>query len=269
MKPTIRERRHVCGRTLAEARYMEVDIYPISDRAYDRAMTAPRRLPTRKAQANLNDKNARRHLVQLLNTNFDGGDLFVTCTYRPGMEPADDDQARRDITNYVRRLAAANRKRGGEPLKYIIVTEKGTRNGRVHHHMVIRCGLDRDEIEALWTRKGEKLGTCNAKRLQFEDGSIEQLANYLRKEAGRKRRWKQSRNLEQPKHPRPADHKYTRREVERIALDGNTRLHNPEFWAKKFPGWELNRDGAEAVWNECTGGWYIYLKLHRKRGGTP
>lgn len=157
---------------------------------YDKEATAPRRLPTRKAQANLNDRNARRHLVQLVITNFDERDLHVTLTYGPGQEPTTEAEARRDRDNFVRRLAAANKKAGGAPLKYIIVTEHkdadpaaGIKGIRYHHHVILSCGLDRDKIESLWARKGERLGWCNADRLQFERGSIEALARYLLKDA--------------------------------------------------------------------------------------
>lgn len=53
MKSFYRERRHVCGKTIASAKYQEVDIYPMTgtdaSRAYDKETAAPRRLPTRKA----------------------------------------------------------------------------------------------------------------------------------------------------------------------------------------------------------------------------
>lgn len=161
MKSFYRERRHVCGKTIASAKYQEVDIYPMTgtdaSRAYDKEAAAPRRLPTRKAQANLNDRNARRHLVQLVITNFDEHDLHVTLTYGPGQEPTTEAEARRDRDNFVRRLAAANKKAGGAPLKYIIVTEHkdadpaaGVKGIRYHHHVILSCGLDRDKIESLW-----------------------------------------------------------------------------------------------------------------------
>lgn len=274
MKSFYRERRHVCGKTIASAKYQEVDIYPMTgtdaSKDYDKEAAAHRRLPTRKAQANLNDRNARRHLVQLVITNFDERDLHVTLTYGPGQEPTTEAEARRDRDNFVRRLAAAKKKAGGAPLKYIIVTEHkdadpaaGIKGIRYHHHVILSCGLDRDKIESLWARKGERLGRCNADRLQFEHGSIEALARYLLKDAKRSRRWKQSRGLAQPKSPRPADCKYTRRGVEKIARD-SAMLHDPDFWARKYPGWILNE--AEARYTDALG-WYIYLKMHRE--GPP
>ena len=68
---------------------------------------------------------------------------------------------------------------------------------RVHHHVVLSCGLSRDELERLWYRgkDKERLGITNADRLQFDRESLERLANYLTKYTNRKRRWRQSRAL--------------------------------------------------------------------------
>ena len=63
--------------------YREVDIIPRTDNA-ERAVKGKRgkrQKVTEPKQKDLNDKNARRYLVQLGNGNFGIGDLHVTCTY--------------------------------------------------------------------------------------------------------------------------------------------------------------------------------------------
>ena len=117
MKSFYRERRHVCGKTIASAKYQEVDIYPMTgtdaSKAYDKEAAAPRRLPTRKAQANLNDRNARRHLVQLVITNFDERDLHVTLTYGPGQEPTTEAEAAEIVTISFVALPPPTKRRAG------------------------------------------------------------------------------------------------------------------------------------------------------------
>jgi hypothetical protein len=270
-KSFIREKRYLCGKTARAAKYQEIDIYPMNgsteSREHNAAAFAPRRLPTGKAQSNLNDRNARRHLTQLVITNFGLGDTHTTLTYADEFLPADDRAARRDLDNFVRRLAAVCKKRGLPAPKYIAVTEHqdadpetGTRAVRYHHHIILQCALSRDEIEKLWSRKGQPLGRANADRLQMDKGSLEALANYLLKYPRRRHRWKQSRGLAQPKTPPKADGKYTRRQVEKICKD-SAILHDPDFWARKYPGWELNE--AEAKYTDACG-WYIYLKMRKK-----
>lgn len=61
------------------------------------------------------------------------------------------------MTNYLRRIAYRRNKLGLEPLKYILVTEyKYTKDGqsikRIHHHIIMNGGLDRDDVEMMWTK---------------------------------------------------------------------------------------------------------------------
>ena len=54
----------------------------------------------------------------------------------------------------LKRLYKAN----GKELKYIYVTEVSSK-GRVHHHLLINRGVDRDAIEKAWGN-----GWANSKR---------------------------------------------------------------------------------------------------------
>ena len=128
-----------------------------------------------------------------------------------------------------------------------------------HFHTILRCELTRDEIESCWHRKGVRLGRVNTDRLQMDKNSLEALANYMLKYPKRKHRYFRSRGIKNPITPPPADGKWTRRQVQKICTDG--RLYDPEFWAKKYPGWDLNEAGAS--YNEFMG-WHISLKLRRR-----
>ncbi|MCD7708862.1 MAG: hypothetical protein LUI02_03205 [Clostridiales bacterium] len=150
-----------------------------------------------KAQRNLNDKNARKRLVRLVNTNFVNGDLWITLTYDDGHLPADMERAQRDIRNWIRRVNYRRGKQGLPKAKYIYVTEHGTKTGRFHHHVVMDGALSGDEIEGLW-----RLGRRNEIRhLDADEDGFSGMANYIAKEKDREKyekRWSSSQGLKEP-----------------------------------------------------------------------
>lgn len=262
MRNFIREKKIYCGE------YLEVDIIPRSrteripkgKRSKKEKVSAPK-------QKRLNDKNARRYFVQLVNTNFGRGDLHVTATYSDDELPETVEDAEREAKNYIRRLDYRRKKEGLSPLKYVLVTECRTeKNGekpvRIHHHIIINGGLDRDVVESLWSRrkkKGEKyrkmIGFVNADRLQPNEYGLEALSRYLMKNPQGKKRWSSSQNLEKP-WSRNNDHKYTKRQVERIIRNSEGR----RFWEEKYPGYWLTE--WKPVYNDLIG-WCIYLKMRK------
>lgn len=257
----VREQRHVCGDN-----YMEIDLYPISEREKGASLSAKRRQASSRIQQNLNARNARRYFIQLLNANFTESDIHWTGTYDDAHLPDSIEQADHDLELFLRRVRSQSRKRGLPAPRFIAVTEwreegDGLPAVRVHHHVVRSCGLSRDELERLWYRgkDKERLGITNADRLQFDRESLERLANYLTKYTNRKRRWRQSRGLEKPQRPRPNDGKYTRRQLERLVTSG--AVFDSEFWRRKYQGWEIN--DITPIQNDVTKEWSIYLKLRR------
>ena len=257
----VREQRHVCGDN-----YMEIDLYPISEREKGASLSAKRRQASSRIQQNLNARNARRYFIQLLNANFTESDIHWTGTYDDAHLPDSIEQADHDLELFLRRVRSQSRKRGLPAPRFIAVTEwreegDGLPAVRVHHHVVLSCGLSRDELERLWYRgkDKERLGITNADRLQFDRESLERLANYLTKYTNRKRRWRQSRGLEKPQRPRPNDGKYTGRQLERLVTSG--AVFDSEFWRRKYQGWEIN--DITPIQNDVTKEWSIYLKLRR------
>ncbi|MFR6151080.1 MAG: hypothetical protein ACLUJ0_16215 [Ruthenibacterium lactatiformans] len=258
----------VCAGTAARVgdNYMEIDLYPISEREKGASLSAKRRQASSRIQQNLNARNARRYFIQLLNANFTESDIHWTGTYDDAHLPDSIEQADHDLELFLRRVRSQSRKRGLPAPRFIAVTEwreegDGLPAVRVHHHVVLSCGLSRDELERLWYRgkDKERLGITNADRLQFDRESLERLANYLTKYTNRKRRWRQSRGLEKPQRPRPNDGKYTRRQLERLVTSG--AVFDSEFWRRKYQGWEIN--DITPIQNDVTKEWSIYLKLRR------
>ena len=266
----MREKKIYCG-----DHYREVDIYSYTDaqkKASSRGKRSKKVKESEPKQKNLNDKNARRYFTQTANLNFGSDALHVSATYSARYLPATIEEAEKEVTNYLRRVQYRREKEGLPPLKYMLVTaystgKDGEKPVRIHHHIIMNGGLDRDTVEELWRKrkrkgqkKGDRIGFCNADRLQSDENGISALCNYLVKQAAGKKRWSSSHNLERPT-SRTNDGRWNHRQIERIAKEQPGR----EFWERKYPGWTLTDEdyGIEYKYNDFTG-WSIYLKLRKK-----
>lgn len=271
MGSIMREKKIYCGKE-----YLEVDIYPYTPQQQEVCRSGKRSKKEKVSQPkqkNLNDKNARRYFVQLCNSNFTEGDLHVSLTYKEKFIPQTVKEAEKEAHNFLRRVARKMKKDGVGELKYILVTEsitekEGDKIVRVHHHILINKGLDRDIIEGLWSKRrekgqkeGERIGWVNADRLQTDDMGIAALATYLTKYTNRKKRWSSSQNLVKPE-SRTNDFKYSKRETEKIVKEVQ---RDASYWEKKYKGYTLASGDYSFTtsYNENMG-WYIAVKMRRK-----
>lgn len=151
---------------------------------------------TRAAQKAMNDKAARRRLSRLIYANFTGDDVFLTLTYRERDLPSKRKTAQADLRKFLKQFRAHRKKRGQE-LRYIYVTEQRHGDGRLHHHLVFNStGDDMEVIRSLWTW-GDIIDIEPLKAQDFTD-----WASYMTKESGDRpngaQMWTGSRNLEKP-----------------------------------------------------------------------
>ncbi|TWW13146.1 hypothetical protein LABALGNA3A7_09520 [Dellaglioa algida] len=256
----IREKKIKCG-----SNYQEVDIIPRTIEAERNRLghRIKRKRVSLPKQKNLNDKNAKRYLLQLVNGNFDNRDLHVSLTYSDEFLPKTIEDAKKEVTNYLRRLAARRKKLGLEPLKYIVITE-GTRDKndgylkRVHHHIIMNGGIDRDEVEDVWSKKKKTMGWVNARKIQTNENGAEALAIYLTKDPQGKKRWSSSRNLTRPVELEPNDSRYSKRKIEKMAMSNDL---GREIFEREFKDFYIA--DVRSVYYELTG-WHIYLKMWRK-----
>lgn len=95
-------------------------------------------------------------LEVILAANFTKRDLFVTLTYDDEHLPVNRAEAVRCLRRFLAKLRSI-RKRRGQALKYIYVTEQlSAEGGRLHHHLVINgTGADVEEIRSLWPHGSE------------------------------------------------------------------------------------------------------------------
>lgn len=238
-----REKKMYCGD------FLDVDIFPVFSNQKNGRKKRYR--PTSETQKKLNEKNAQKRLERLLHTNFTEEDYALHLTYEDCNLPSTEDEAKKDIQNYLRRLKREYKKQGAG-LKYISVTEKGKKTKRLHHHLVISGGIDRSKIEKMW-----KKGYANSRGLRFTKDGLAGLAFYITKQPLYFKRWSCSRNLKQPKE-RKSDSRYNRAKARYIF---EYQYKNEEI-EKLYPGYALA--SVEPVFNEVNSGYYVSLRLYKK-----
>ena len=244
MRCLYREKKHYCGE------YLEVDIFPVFE--YQRGRSKKRK-PTSETQKKLNQRNAERKLIRLLNTNFTKKDIRFDLTYSDEYYPGSPEDAQREMQNFLRRVKRYRKKHGLPELKYVAVTEIGKKNARLHHHIVMSGGIDITELADIWGK-----GYTTAKPLQFDEYGIVGIAKYLVKEPILGKRWCASRNLEQPK-TSERDGRLPQYKVKQFHDSG---YDNREELEKLYEGYALA--DVKPYFNEINGGYYLTVQMYKK-----
>lgn len=246
MRTVYREKRYYCGE------YLDVYIFPTFETGRRSSGGRRKRKPSSAAQKKLNQRHREEKLARLLHTNFTPEDLEIHLTYT--VQPESDEEAARLLRNYIRRIQRLRKKRGLPPLKYIVATERGKKGGRIHHHITVNGGIDRDELESLWG-----LGYANSRRLQFTENGLAGLAHYITKSTVGYKAWNASKNLVDPE-PKTRDGHISARQARELARD---TTDNREF-EKLYPGYFLADAGA--FHNDVNGGVYLVARYYRQDG---
>lgn len=269
MQNGIRQKIIFCGKyeSTKKVEHIEIDLIPYTGRKKRPGKRAKKEKISEPKQKNLNDKNAKRYFNQLIKSNFTEDDYLVHLTYNKNNYPASEEDADREVRNYLRRVERYLKKNGLPELKYIQVTETGSKSGRLHHHLFISGNIRRDVLEDLWRRpkkagqkKPESIGWVRAERINLEN-DMEDIAEYLLKDPKGKKRWKQSQNLIKP-WVRTNDSRYSRSMIDRIALLPSDCESVKRFFGFKYPGYALR--SCRPVWNDEIKRWSIYLTMRLK-----
>jgi hypothetical protein len=240
-------------KTIKSGKMLESEIYPLW-KSKGEVSKAKKIMETRKAQKNLNDKNAKKNIIRKINTNFTEEDLAIDLTYKG--KPPDEEQARKDIQNYIRRVREYRRKNKLPELKYIYVIEfdvEGKGKKRIHNHMLMNS-MDRDVAEKLWNK-----GYANCRRLQPDEFGLEGIARYITKDPKGAKRWCASRNLEEPKIT-IADHKITKRQAEKIAKN---EIDAAAIFEKIYKGYKFN--DIKISYSDFVSGTYLYARMRANK----
>ena len=250
MRTVYREKKYTCGE------YLDVYIYPVFETGKLGGGKRAKKKPSTEAQKKLNQRHREEKLVRLLHANFTPEDLEIHLTYK-GEQPGSDEEAARNLRNYIRRIQRLRKKMGLPPLKYIAVTERGKRGGRYHHHITVNGGIDRDTLESMW-----EYGYANSRRLQFTEDGLAGLGNYIVKSPVGGKAWTASKNLVDPE-PRTRDGRISGNKARELAKS----LESGEKFAKfesLYPGYLMS--AAEAFHNDVNGGCYLVARFYRKDG---
>lgn len=241
-------------KTIKSGTQFEVEIYPEFSKGQVKAQKLKK--VNKEAQKNLNDRNARKRCERLINTNFGEGDLWVTLTYDADNMPETEEEAERNIKNYVKRINYHRKKKGLGNAKYLYITEYDEEKKiRCHHHVIMDGALTMDQVEKIW-KKGKR---NNVRRVAPDKNGLSGLAAYLTKDPKGSKRWKGSKNLKKPE-----EHKsYTRITAKHVRRIVTGRLDAKNLTERLYRKYEYTSE--EIRYNAVIGKFYIYVRM-RERG---
>ena len=248
----------------------EVEIYPQFKNFDDIPEKGRVKKSNKKAQRNLNDKNARKYLERVINKNFNNDDIWITLTYDNEHLPKNFDEALRNMQNFIKRVNYKRRKKGFGNAKYVYVTEHIDREGKTirwHHHIVMDGILDMDAVESCW-----KLASRNEiRRLQKDENGLSGMANYIVKEEKRnksEKRWNSSQGLKDPdirvvysKKPIKDKGNYKKIDcyVEKMKLGHEEIREQAKKW---YPDYDFTEGGA--YYNDFNALFYIKIRMRKR-----
>lgn len=248
---TIKSRNEKSGDVMLESM-----VYPSFKNRDDMPKTVKKR-ETGQAQRNLNDKYSRRYLVRLANINFGKDDIWATNGWDKDHLPKNEKEAERDIRNFIARINYRRKKKGLGNAKYIYILAFSD-YARPHFHILISGdGMDRDELEDLWTKCERK----NTRRVKPDDDFlITGIATYITQNPHGKKRWRSSKNLKKPDKPTRSYKKFSRKKVNGMVRDYEELKEQME---KAYPGFKFL--DAEVKHNDKVAAFYIYARMIKKR----
>lgn len=284
----INEKKTVAGKLL------QADFYPCWSDGRKIPSKAPKR--SSETQMKYNQNKAAKEFVCLINENFDNTDYVTHPTYLSEYAPKSEEEARKDILNFKRRIKyrrkvelvkvtkalealpdnealAAQRKELEEkkkklsaPFKFAYVIGKATyKRGKNkgkdnwHFHIFMTGGLERSVIEDMWPKEMR----CNVNRFQPERFGPESMARYMINQGEGSRKYACSRNMTRKyKNPKVKNSKLSQSGLARIAKQ---RVDDAGYWEKKYPGYRFIR--CFPRFNKYNGHWYISVLMWKTSDG--
>lgn len=243
---------HYVAKTIRHGNQFDVELYPLFSKQ-DFQRWKPKK--TKKAQRNLNEKNAKKRLIRLINENFTIDDWAIHLTYSNQNRPSTIEKAEKEVYKYIRKINYRRKKMGLLNAKWIYVTEYDPQKKiKVHHHLLMEKGIDRKVMKDLWTN-----GTrTEIKELEPDEYGLTGLANYISKDPKGKKRWKSSKGLKQPRE-RKSYTSFSKKKIRNmIADDTNVSIYmNSNYKSKTYLDHEIR-------YNKVNHMYYIYVRMRKK-----
>ena len=290
----IREKRTVSGRML------ELDYYPVWDDGRRIPTRAPKTRPSTPEQERYNRTMAVKRALRKINANMDESDYYMHPTYAPDCAPESEEEARRNIVNYLRRVRARRRTEAKRVSAELTDAERALaacpdsrvlassvdklRARKAKLEQPMKYGYRIEEIKyqrgpragksnwhyhlivsgGLPEREMEEMWThgerVNCNRYQPERFGPEAAVQYMAKLGGR---IVFSRNMVEPGQ-RTRDRAATERQVEKWAKE---RVEDRAYWERRHKGYKLLR--CYARYNPYNGRWYVSVVMWRTKDGPP
>lgn len=237
---------------------LEINIYPEFSRKSELPEGAKLRRDNLRAQANLNDINARKYVERLILLNFDDGDYWVTFTYDEEHIPQDMDEAVKNFRNFIRRVNNRRKKRGMDNAKYIYITEYAPDEAmRYHHHLIMDNGISMQELESIWGMSSRN----TLRSLQKDDNGLIGLSRYITKERHKgKKRWNSSKGNLLPVRPRKNHYKFRKKQVDEMIRNQSAIKEKMESVYKDYIFTE-----QKIYFNDFNGKFYINVRMRKKK----
>lgn len=265
-------------KTITSGPIRELEIYPMflkKDIAEEFRVKT-----TKKAQKNLNNKNAVKYFTRKLNANFKKGDYYLTLNYSNDNRPKSYEEAKKHVRSYIRKLNyeymklqekltimhtktkkssnntkinVKTKKKQYKKIKYMYVIEiSQAGKGKYHVHMVLSSELSMDLVEECW-KYGRR---NNIRKIEPDEKHLTDLANYLSKDPKGKKRWGCSKGLKEP--IITTSKKVSKKKI--YEMDNNNSLIEKEM-EKLNPGYKLI--GFKAIRNKWTQMPYIHVTMRK------
>lgn len=225
--------------------YKTVAIFPVYQKPGARRAKC---CASSEVQKKLNDRHSREHLKRLIHNNFTEDDHVVGLDYDESLLPEDDNIAKSDIRNFLRRLKRLYKKYS-EELKYVMVYERSEK-GRPHFHLICNnVGIPEKLIRDRWG-----FGRTDIDPLRFNERGVVQLSTYISKSNLFSKRWCASKNLKQPEQPRVRNYELSKKMVRSIMIEDLSVVR------AKY-GENMNIINCSLWNNDINRADYIYLEL--------
>lgn len=171
---------------------LEIEKYPVSSKGH-RIPRSGKHKVSSESQAALNEKNAKKLFIRLVECNYTEDDMFISLNYKK--KPPDTKTFKKDIQNFLRRLKYHCKKNSYPDPVYMGVSHD--KEARPHHHIFLNA-YSWDFIKGLWDK-----GSVNIKNLIRDDEyGFVQVSKYIMNEKNANsfnKRWCASQNLKKPK----------------------------------------------------------------------
>ncbi len=257
MRNKYHEHRFDCGN------YLDLSFNPIFKKSKGRG--SKRFRPTSKTMKIYNQHRREMALERLLLSNFLLGEaIFWSPTYDDEHLPSDYNAARKLVRNFLLRLKRFRKKNDLPELKYVMTTELGEENGRIHHHFILNCAdMTKEQLEKIWG-----MGSAKSNRVQFDKDGVRGLSNYFCKKSNAVSEesedktcgysWSCSRNVKMPEDKIRITRLSNKRieELCRLGDDGSAG------WERLFP--EYFFVYCKPYYNDINGCCYMKVRLIKK-----